>query len=277
MSAISRQGALPDSFDLDAYLGRIRWRGPIRADHATLAGLLRAHIAHIPFENFDVLLGRGVRLELPALQAKLVGARRGGYCFEHASLFAAALETIGFRPARHAARVIAFRPPDQAPRTHMFLSVATEGVRYIVDPGFGVYASPVPLKLDGTGVPPGAPTHRFVREGSSWVLYARRDEAMSPAWVSTLEAEHPIDFEVANHYTATHPASHFMNSILASAVTLDGRVNVRNRGLTRIRGGRAEKTELADRKALRLLVGRHFGFDLPELETMRVPAVPEWS
>lgn len=277
MSATNGQGAMPEPFDLNAYLGRIGWRGPVRADCATLAGLLAAHVAHIPFENFDVLLGRGVGLDLPVLQAKLIGARRGGYCFEHATLFAVALETIGFRPIRHAARVVAFRPLDQAPRTHMFLSVTTEGVRYVVDPGFGLYASPVPLPLDGSGVPPGVPTHRIAREGSSWILYAMRDEAMAPAWVSTLEAAHPIDFEVANHYTATHPASHFMNSILATAVIADGRVNVMNRNVTQIRGGRAEKTELADRKELRRLVGRHFGFDLPELETMRVPSVPEWS
>jgi N-hydroxyarylamine O-acetyltransferase len=51
--------------------------------HATLAGLLGAHMAHIPFENFDVLLGREVRLDPEGLQAKLVKARRGGYCFEH--------------------------------------------------------------------------------------------------------------------------------------------------------------------------------------------------
>jgi hypothetical protein len=27
---------------------------------------------------------------------------------------------------------------------------------------------------------------------------------------------------------------------------------------------------------LRLLLVKHFGFDLPEVETMRVPSVPDW-
>jgi N-hydroxyarylamine O-acetyltransferase len=44
-----------------------------------------------------------------------------------------------------------------------------------------------------------------------------------------------------------------------------------------IRNGAAEATLLADRKALRSLVLQHFGFDLPELETMRVDGVPEWQ
>ena len=61
--------------------------------------LLEAHIAHIPFENFDVLLGRPVRLDLEGLQSKLVMSRRGGYCFEHATLFAAVLERLDEPPA----------------------------------------------------------------------------------------------------------------------------------------------------------------------------------
>jgi N-hydroxyarylamine O-acetyltransferase len=72
----------------------------------TLAGLLHAHMLRIQFENLDVLLGRPVRLDLDSLQDKLVRARRGGYCFEHATLFAAVLEKLGFQPVRHAARVV---------------------------------------------------------------------------------------------------------------------------------------------------------------------------
>ena len=38
----------------------------------------------------------------------------------------------------------------------------------------------------------------------------------------------------------------------------------------------AEKYQLADRAALRRLVAGHFGFDLPEIDRLRVPSVPEW-
>jgi N-hydroxyarylamine O-acetyltransferase len=91
------------TLDLGAYLERIGWNGDARSDLATLAALLDAHMTRIPFENLDVLLGRGIRLDLDGLQRKLVDARRGGYCFEHATLFAAALEALGFAPIRHAA------------------------------------------------------------------------------------------------------------------------------------------------------------------------------
>src|ERR1700678_4576246 len=51
------------SMDIDAYLSRINYTGPRTPTYETLAGVLRAHIANIPFESFDVLLGRPIRLD----------------------------------------------------------------------------------------------------------------------------------------------------------------------------------------------------------------------
>src|ERR1700735_219795 len=67
--------------DLDAYLTRIGHRSPVAATEACLAALHEAHLAAIPFENLDVVLGREIRLDLPGLEAKLVAGGRGGYCF----------------------------------------------------------------------------------------------------------------------------------------------------------------------------------------------------
>jgi len=159
----------------------------------------------------------------------------------------------------------------------MFLTVAIDGTRYVVDPGFGPFACPVPIPIDGSPVPTSAPTHRLVREGHDWFLYVTRDGEEIPGWVSTLEEEYPVDFEMMNHYIATHPASFFTHNILASAVIAEGRVKVMNQGVQIIRNGVAETSELADRKDLRKLVSQHFGFDLPELETMRVDGVPGWQ
>src|ERR1043165_7218391 len=96
------------SLDLEASLDRIQWSGPMSATWDTLAALLDAHMSRIPFENLDVLLGRPVNLDLGGLQDKLVRAGRGGYCFEHATLFAAVLEAFGVQPARHSARVVLY-------------------------------------------------------------------------------------------------------------------------------------------------------------------------
>jgi N-hydroxyarylamine O-acetyltransferase len=64
---------------------------------------------------------------------------------------------------------------------------------------------------------------------------------------------------------------------MASAVTPDGRVNVMNRDVTHLRDGTATTAQLPDRAALRALLATHFGFDLPEVDTLRVPAIPDWT
>ena len=73
---------MSDAFDLNAYLARIEYTGAQNATAETLRALHRAHATHIPFENLDIQLGKSILLDLASLQAKLVRARRGGYCFE---------------------------------------------------------------------------------------------------------------------------------------------------------------------------------------------------
>jgi hypothetical protein len=111
--------------------------------------------------------------------------------------------------------------------------------------------------------------HRLAREGNDWVLYVAKDGEQVRGWISTLEEDYPVYFEMMNYYTSNHPSSFFTHNILTSAVTQDGRVNIMNQGVQIISNGAARGAHLTDRKAVRSLVTEHFGFDLPELETMR--------
>ena len=265
-------------FDLQKYLGRIGWHAPLDATYATLAGLMRAHMRAIPFENLDVLLGRGIRVDIDSVFAKLVTAGRGGYCFEHSTILGAALVQAGFAPVAHSARVVMVSPRTAAPRTHMFLSVKIDGTTFVLDPGFGGHGPLVPLPLvENREVREGSDVHRFVRRDGEWILETPIGGTMAPLWMSTLETDSPIDFVMANHFTSTWPESPFVNRLMLRALTADGRVSVMNRDVTVLRGTASEKRELSDRAALRALLVEHFGFDLPEAESLRVPSVAEWS
>jgi N-hydroxyarylamine O-acetyltransferase len=265
------------TLQIDAYFKRIGWSGERAATLTTLSGILRAHMETIPFENIDVLLGRGVRVDLASIEAKLVAQRRGGYCFEHATLLGAALEQLGFRITRHAARVTMLAPRTQTPRTHMFLVVAIDGARFVVDPGFGLLAPRVPVPLvHGERARFAHETHWMENDGAWWVLRTETEKTID-AWATTLEEENPIDFEIANHFTSTHPASPFVNRLMLRALTADGRVSVMNRDVMIVKGGKPEASQLTDRAALRALLASHFGFDMPEIESMRIPSVPEWA
>jgi len=265
-------------FSPDGYFARIGWRGPLSPTLDTLTALLRAHMARIPFENLDVLLGRGIRLDLDSVYAKLVEAKRGGYCFEHSTLLKAALEQIGFTPAAHSARVVMVTPRSAAPRTHMFLTVPLGGSTFVLDAGFGGHGPLVPVPLvENREVREGCDVHRMTRRDSEWVLETEIDKTMTPLWTSTLEQDTPVDFVMANHFTSTWADSAFVNRLMLRALTPDGRVSVMNRDVTTARNGVVEKSRLASRAALRTLLARDFGMDLPDVETLRIPSVPEWD
>jgi N-hydroxyarylamine O-acetyltransferase len=267
-----------DSSFLARYLARIGWAGAREPTFETLAGVLRAHMTAIPFENLDVLLGRPIRLDLPSVSAKLVGARRGGYCFEHGTLLQAALQRLGFDPVAHTARVILMRPRAEAPHTHMFLTVATREGRFVLDPGFGGLAPLVPVPIgEGRPARDDADVHRLACHGREWVLEAEIDGVPTPLWSSTLDPAEPVDFVMGNHFVSTFPESPFVTRLMLRAITPRGRVSVANQDVTVRHAGREHKRTITDRAELRALLLEHFGFDFPEAGRLRVPSVQHWT
>ncbi|HEV2087443.1 MAG TPA: arylamine N-acetyltransferase [Cryptosporangiaceae bacterium] len=209
--------------DLDAYLARIGYRGDLSPTAATLDALHRAHSAMLPFENLDIVLGRGIALDLAAVQAKLVGGRRGGYCYEHNLLFAAVLDRLGYTVTRLAARIrhSVARP---GPRGHMMLCVQAEGVRWLADVGFGAgVEAPVPL-LDGATAGSDGWTYQLRLDADGWWwLRAPGTDGPADLYAFTLEPQHRVDYETANHYTSTHPRSPFVGRPLAMRTVGDAR------------------------------------------------------
>ena len=256
-----------------SYLARIGYSGAKSPTLATLAGIVRCHVETVPFENLDVLLHRPIRLGLDALVAKLVDARRGGYCYEHATLVAAVLRELGFEVATHSARVIMLRPKAECPRTHMLLTVALPEGTFVVDPGFGNLAPRAPVPLDGTHALLAGDEHWIERDGGDAILVARTAEGDIRAWTTTLEREFPVDFELANHYTATHPESSFVQRLMLRSYTPEGKLRVMNRDATL--AGRS--WQLANRGELRDLLAKSFGFDLPEVADLAIPSVGPWQ
>jgi N-hydroxyarylamine O-acetyltransferase len=172
--------------DLDAYLGRINYTGPRTPTYDDLTGILQAHIASIPFESFDVLLGRPIRLDPEGLQAKIVTARRGGYCFEHASLMYAALERIGFAPVRHASRVLLFEPRHEGVRQHMFVTITISGATYVIDlasaPSLPPSLYPLMALPSRRTLPPTASSAKVTIGFSTSPVMANKSKAGFPPW-----------------------------------------------------------------------------------------------
>ena len=78
-----------------AYLRRIGVTDPVPSDVQGLRVLHRAHQMTVPFENLSIHLSEQISLAEDDLVAKIVTARRGGFCYELNGLFALLLETLG--------------------------------------------------------------------------------------------------------------------------------------------------------------------------------------
>ena len=210
-------GRLTDA-ELGVYLTRIGIGEAPAADSVGLRALQLAHRRAIPFENLDVLLGRGVSLDPAAIFTKLVTMPRGGYCFEHNALFLTALRTIGFK-ARPLLGRVWLGAVDVPPRTHTFSLVHLPDGDWIADAGFGGGDAP-PMPLTGNEfVGPDGVTHRLAREAAHGWMLTRNDV---PQYSFTEDEVWPGDLAQANHWTATAPASRFIQNLVVSLMTAEG-------------------------------------------------------
>ncbi len=262
------------SLDLPAYFARIglddpRGRAP---DRELLRRLHYAHATAIVFENLDIQRGLPVRLDLEGLQAKLVTAGRGGYCFEQNALLAAVLEALGYPLTRLCGRVRLGRPGQVPPRTHMILRVELAEGPHLADVGFGALQllEPMPLHAGATATQHGW-DYALVAEGAGLLLRMRQPEGWVDLYEFTEEPQHAIDYEVANHYTSTHPASGFVQSLTAQRATPGARYTLRNRGFEELTPERRTRREVEDPEELLALLEQRFGLRVPPGTRFRNP------
>ncbi|GFN06736.1 hypothetical protein Smic_52920 [Streptomyces microflavus] len=219
------------TLDLDAYLARIGWTGEPAPTVEVLRSLHRAHALGIPFENLDPVLGSAPSLALADLEAKLVRGGRGGYCYEHNTLFATVLRQLGFTVTLLAARVLlGAAPGDVRPRSHILLRVDVPGVAtpYVADVGFGTVGALLePIELVAGAELYDAPRHHrlvtVAHEGplEMWELQAEKGGSWEAQYAFTPEPFEGPDFEMINWYVATSPHSPFAQAVYAQRALPD--------------------------------------------------------
>lgn len=255
--------------DLDAYFARIGHDGPRDATIETLRTLHALHPAAIAFEAIDVLLDRGVDIAPAAVDAKLIGARRGGYCYEQNSLFKRVLVSLGFDVSGLAARVRWMAPPGTParPRTHMALKVVIDGTPWLADVGFGGLVPTAPLRMDTVEPQPtGHETFRVVPFGDGFLVQALIGERWSALYDLSPEPLIDVDYELPNWFTSAHPTSHFRKTLIVARTTPEARYALRNgRFSIRTPDGEFERRSL-DVPGLEQVLAEVFG----------LPVEPDW-
>ncbi|MDM8539242.1 arylamine N-acetyltransferase [Desulfobacterales bacterium HSG17] len=249
-------------FDLEAYLHRINYSEAIDVSLDTLERLYHAHFYTIPFENFDILLGRGIDLDPQAVFNKLVFKKRGGYCFELNGLFLQALQTLGFKARALLARVHVTGTPSG--RGHQLELVSIEGRNWLVDVGFGENSPhmPIPMELD-IPVTKDGKTIRLKNGGHFGIMFQiLEDGEWKDLYSFDLGHVFPADIAYGNHYTSTNPNTFFTYSRVAGLPIPGGSITLLDRTLKITTIDKKEVQTLPDSPAYLDALRTHFGITL---------------
>ncbi len=230
-------------FPLDEFYARVGVSDSGSVSIDWLEQLHRANVYCIPFENFDIQLGRGIDLSCSAVDAKLLRQQRGGYCFELNGLFLRALAASGFKARALLARVHLRGEPTG--RTHQLGLVDLHGRDWIVDVGFGggTLRAPIPLALNSPSEQDGI-HYRLVEDPLGFMLQ-RQDENQ---WINLYSFDLcPVrqnDIILANYFTATHPQSLFTHYRMAVLCHPEGETRLLDYTCSTIRGGNTDVVTL---------------------------------
>lgn len=265
-------------FDVSSYLDRIGLAEAPEATPQGLSVLVRAHRLAIPFENFDILLGRGISLKPEVIFDKLVTRRRGGYCFEQNGLFAQALQALGFVARPLLARVWLNKLNEGVPPiTHQLALVTFEDALLIADVGFGgSFVPPMPLcdgrrTQDSDGV-----SYRLNKDVHfGWMLMRlgaqpsgdrrlHNNGEWQAQYSFTIDEVHPSDIEMGNHWTSTRPGTRFTSNLIGTRVRENGLLTLSSRTLRTIGAKEQNEVELKDAPAMSAVLVEGFGIVLDQ-------------
>jgi N-hydroxyarylamine O-acetyltransferase len=265
-----------EQFDVEAWLQRIGYAGPLAPTLDTLNGLIFAHAYAIAYESLDILLGRTPGLALPALQRKMIAGGRGGYCFEQNFLFRAGLRSLGYRITSLQGRVVRGMAIDAPrPAIHMLLKVEMPEGSYLADVGFGNLAPTCALLLQPDLVQETPhEVMRFIDVGGELTLQARLSHGWEHIYRVIPYPRYDGEYEISHWYTATHPDTPYQGNIIAARpgpdrtrITMyNGRVTIRDAN------GTARRRWLGSTAEFGCVLRDEFGLNLTDEEVGRCVA-----
>lgn len=283
--------------EVQAYLDRIGYAGPLAPTAETLRALHRRHMLSVPFENLDIGLGREIVLDSVRFLKKIVNRHRGGFCYELNGAFAWLLTALGFRVTLLSARVadkdgitskefdhLTLRvEPAEAPVRKDGLGQALPGEKlreearreegraeagalgdvWLADVGFGNnFLEPLRLVSHVERQDPAGP-FRLIDAGERWRLERREPEGgWRLQYDFSPKARQLSEFAGMCHYHQTSPESYFTRNRICSLATPNGRVTLSGMRLIVTSNGTKEEKVLATTADWRLALRDHFGIVL---------------
>lgn len=250
------------NFNTDDYLRRLNLSQEISVNFESLKLIHHAQHITIPFENFDICLGRNIPLDPESIVQKLVHQQRGGYCFELNGLLLMALNAFNFEVRPLLARVHLSGEPGG--RSHQLVLVTIDQQHWIADAGFGAETPPIPIPLTyNEPVTFENRTYRLIdTELFGYMLQSKQDHTWKNLYSFDLNQVFDIDIKFGNHFTSSHPDSFFVKARMAALPIKEGMLTLHNYRIKKVINGKEEVLLLKDDASYLSILEKEFGISL---------------
>jgi N-hydroxyarylamine O-acetyltransferase len=150
------------------------------------------------------------------------------------------------------------------PKLHEVILVEADGGTYLCDVGYGNDGIAAPLLLTASGEQKQfANTYSFAWDNDFGHILRRKSGGDFISMYAFTDSPYfPGDFEVANHYSSTHPQSFFLQQMFVTKPTQTGRITLTEQHLKITDNDAVTERELSDASEFSTLLRHYFALDL---------------
>lgn len=233
--------------------------GHLEPNEEVLRFLQRKHLLTVAFENLDIHWNRPIELDLDRIYEKIVGEKRGGFCYELNGLFNELLGSLGFQTSLVSARV--FNGTEHGREyDHAAVIVTIGDDKYLADVGFGDFTVE-PLRFS-LGVEQSDPAGVFIirRFDEEYFEVAKRDDEKWKSEYIFKEIDRNLsDFSEMCEFQQYSPLSHFTKSKVCSVLTENGRKTLTDEKFIVTSDGEKAEVKVGSEEEFGRILEREFG------------------
>ena len=221
--------------------------------------LQKQHLLNVPFENLDIHWKQPISLNNKKFYKKIVGEKRGGFCYELNGLFSELLRAIGYQNKIISARVFGGKDFG-AEYDHLAILTEIDGEEFLVDAGFGDFiAEPLRFILDeeqkdDNGI------FKIIKHVGEYFRVVKKDaDVWKSEYIFKSLSRDLLEFSEMCNFHQTSPESHFTCAKVCSIMTGDGRKTLTDKKFIETRGGKRNEKEISSEKDFNQILDQEFG------------------
>lgn len=220
--------------------------------------LQRRHLLNVPFENLDIHWKRPILLDSGKFYNKIIGEKRGGFCYELNGLFNELLKEIGYKTKIISARV--FNGKDFGEEyDHLAILMEIGDEEFLTDVGFGNFtAEPLRFVLDEEQEDANGAYKIIKRDDEYFEVVEKKGESWESEYIFKDLERNLQEFSEMSEFHQTSPESHFTLGKVCSLMTINGRKTLTDKNFIKTENGEKNETEINSEEGFNEILEREF-------------------